>query len=137
MNPFSAVFLTLILGASASYPEPDRDVYTAQDAVSGAQFRSEASGAIWILFHPCPKSDLYAPVMARYDRIKGMLSEARSIDLAIAHADYDYQMSLVDIACPEVGEAGERQTDSFQAALAHEYLDRMEDVLIKASGDTE
>ncbi|GMN02636.1 hypothetical protein [Erythrobacter sp. MTPC3] len=62
------------------------------------------------------------------------MASRQQMDLAIAKADYDYRMSLVDIACAEIDEATARQAEKLEIAMANSVLDRMEALIEPQSG---
>lgn len=96
--------------------------------------RSHAAIVIPIVYGPCPRSDVIEPVVARYEQFKsGLTGDSRHIDLAIAESDYQYQMSLVDIACPELSYDEALEYDTLRAVVANQALDWMESTLVRQS----
>lgn len=112
--------------------------YSARDAQQGAQLRSDISAVISALYHPCGSSDEIVPAMVRYEALRdGQVTHRRKIDFAVVRADYDYQMSLVDILCAEFSEAEQREVDELNAAVAETTMDRIDAVLKKLAEEAE
>jgi len=102
------------------------DSYSIEDAVAGAQLRSEASVIVPIIYSPCGTSEALAAPSARYNEFRAALKLNRHrLDLAIAEADFDYQMSLVDISCREFTPKEAAQIGELNAAIVNSTLDRM------------
>lgn len=104
--------------------------YLPDDAREGAQLRAEIGVVLQFLYHPCTSSDVLVPAIERYQALRdGQMAYARRLDFVIARADYDYQMSLVDIACPDWSEEQQREADELNASVADATMDRMDIVL--------
>ena len=110
-------------------------VYTLKDINEGAQLRAEAAIVIPILFSPCAHSAAMDPVSDRYAAfVEGLVLTRQRIDMDIALADYDYQMSLVDILCPDPGAPETLEREKIDIAVAISVLDRMDRLVEQPSG---
>ncbi len=127
MKARSAILTSAFVGALLMAGPSAASAYTAQDAAAGAQLRAEASLAVSILYFPCHSPTALAEPLVRYETFKaGLVSEAQKTDLAIVEADFDYQMSLVDIACPDPDAPETQARDDLNASIVNSVLDRME-----------
>ena len=109
--------------------------YTVADAQAGAKLRSYAGIAVQNPFNPCFQSAELTAQGKRFEKLKaGLAGNPFGIDIAIAEADYNYQMSQVDIACPEEGSATEKQGAAIHVTMASEWLGRIEALLEKQTG---
>ncbi|WP_379549510.1 hypothetical protein [Qipengyuania sp. DGS5-3] len=105
-------------------------VYLPDDARAGAQLRAEVGVVLQFLYNPCGGTDALVPAIDRFVALRdGQKAYARRLDFVIARADYDYQMSLVDIACPDWSEEQQREADELNASVADATMDRMDIVL--------
>jgi hypothetical protein len=126
MNPISALLALLI----AANPQAKDQIYTVDDVQAGSELRSNVYIVVSTLYHYCSKSDVLEPAIKRYAAMRdGQKSHARKIDFALPHADYDYQMSLVDLACPDLTEDEQQRMDEINARVANTTMDRMEENL--------
>ncbi|MCK0128903.1 hypothetical protein [Erythrobacter sp. F6033] len=117
------------LGNNLDYP------YSLEDIRKGAQLRAEASIVIPMVFNPCGTSPAMDPVLERYAAFVESLTEARQkIDMDIALADYNYQMSLVDIACPEPEAPETLEREKLEISVANSVLDRMDALVERQAG---
>lgn len=125
-----SLLLTIVAASAVS---PALASYTVQDANAGAQLRAEASIAVSLLYFPCHRAPAMEAPLARYEAFKaGLTNDRQKIDLAIAEADFDYQMSLVDIDCPDPDAPETAQRDEINAAVVTSVLDRMDTLKIPA-----
>jgi len=109
--------------------------YSLKDIREGAQLRAEAIIVIPIVFHPCGKSAALDPVLDRYAAfLEGLTQTRQKIDMDIALADYDYQMSLVDINCPSEDAPDTLERETLDILVANGVLDRMDRLVEKPSG---
>ncbi|MBV7259459.1 hypothetical protein [Erythrobacter crassostreae] len=109
--------------------------YSLEDIRAGAQLRAEAAIVVPIVFGPCGHSPAMDPVLDRYAEFVESLTEIRQkIDLDIALADYNYQMSLVDIACPEPEAPETLEREKLQISVADSVLDRMDALVERQTG---
>lgn len=110
-------------------------VYTLKDINDGAQLRAEAAIVIPIVFYPCGSSGALEPVQNRYATfVEGLTQIRQRIDLDIALADFNYQMSLVDIACPDADAPETLEHEKTLIAVANSVLDRMDRLVEPVSG---
>lgn len=121
----------LVSAALLAYGMPAQaQHYSLEDARNGGQLRTEIGAAITFLFDPCVRTDGITPAITRFKAIQNSEDgQARRLDFAIVRADYDYKMSLVDIACHELTNEEQREADEFQASVANSVMDRIETVL--------
>lgn len=136
MKLLAGSFFVLIAGCASAALSHD---YTAADAAKGANLRSETSIILPILKSPCalPETDdiqnLYTALQSRYEALKASVSDqAFAMDFVITEADYDYQMSLVDIACPDPSNPSTKENAAQSLMIAEENLGRIEN-LVKAA----
>lgn len=119
-----------LCSTAQAHSEQAAKTYTARDAGLGAGLRSNIGVVIGTLYHPCPKTEIVKPAVERFEALRdGQASYARQIDFAIARADYDHQMSLVDIHCPELSDEEQQQSDETTIAIADSSMDRIEIIL--------
>jgi len=103
-----------------------RIVYTADDAEAGAQLRADANNIVPILFHPCPKSEAFGPVAARYQGFEAGLTGSHRIDLAVPEADFRLRMTRVRVRCPDPDAPQTARLEEVQIRMINEVLDRIE-----------
>lgn len=109
--------------------------YSMDDARAGAQLRSEAATVIPIVFNPCGTSPAMEPTARRFDAfVEDLKHRSQTMDIAIARADYDYQMSLVDLLCPNRALPEYLEREKLEIAVANSVLDRMDRLVKPASG---
>ncbi len=114
----------------------EAEAYTMEDAKAGAHLRSEASVVVSLLFFPCHRSAAMEAPLARYEAFKaGLQKDQHRIDLAIAEGDLEYQMSLVDIACPDPDAPETAQMDEINASVVNDAMDRMDAIVAAAAND--
>ncbi len=122
-----AGFAGALLAGPAAAEKPDDTGYSAEDAKSGARLRAEAGVAVATLFHPCGEPDGLTAVKERYVALRDRhLSHRQKMNFIIAKADYDYQMSLIDINCPVLTDDERLEMDELNAAVANAAMDRIE-----------
>ena len=74
------------------------------------------------------------PVLERYSAFVERLTLTRQqIDMDIALADHEYQMSLVDIACPEPDAPETLERERLEILVANSALDRMDQLLAETT----
>ena len=135
--------IALALGVAALSPviahahtdEPGSSLsYSLKDARAGAQLRAEAGILMPIIFDPCGSTPAMQPVKERFGAIlHGITQDRHKFDIVIARSDYDYQMSLVDILCPELTEEQQAEADRLEASVANSVMDRIETLLAKSA----
>jgi len=135
--------VALILGVAALFPviahattdQPGGDLsYSLKDARAGAQLRAEAAILMPIIFDPCGSTPAMQPVKERFGAmLHGITQDRHKFDVVIARSDYDYQMSLVDIACPELTTEQQAEADKLEASVANSVMDRIETLLAKSA----
>ncbi len=113
------------------------EAYTIEDAKTGAHLRAEAALAVSLIFFPCHISTPMEAALARYQAFKaGLQKDQHRIDLAIAEADFDYQMSLVDLACPDPDAPETVRVDEINALIVNSAMDRMDAIVaVEAAAD--
>jgi hypothetical protein len=135
--------LTAILAASLALPAPAFAgpsqsipiLYSMDDARAGAELRANAAVVIPIVFNPCGSSSAMEPTIQRFRAFVADLPElSQSMDMAIARADYDYQMSLVDLLCPDTALPEYHESEKLNIAIANDVLDRMDQLVEPRSG---
>lgn len=118
--------LSLPMAANAGPTETIPVPYSIADAGRGAQLRVQAAVVLPIVLDPCGLSPAMAPVLERYRALAIEANDDRiHVDFAIARADYDYRMSLVDILCREFTEEQQKDVDTLNASIANSTMDRM------------
>lgn len=123
----AALFSVLPSAALADERAVPGTTYSHEDARRGAQLRAEAAIVIPMIFDPCGSSSAMDDTNTRYARFSDRLSLPRqSTDLAIARADYDYRMSLVDIQCLVQNAPEFLAREKLNILVANSVLDRME-----------
>ncbi|WP_298337179.1 hypothetical protein [uncultured Erythrobacter sp.] len=127
-----------LLASAAACAGPGETVpvlYTYDDVISGAQLRAEAGVVIGAIFNPCGTTPAMQPTIDRFELfVESLPAEAQKLDMAIARADYDYQMSLVDIACPDFTEQETLEYEKLEISVANSVLDRMDRLVTPVSG---
>ena len=105
MRQLAFALTMLMIGCSGPVQSQS---YSAQDAMRGAEFRSSAAGVVGYVFSPCPIPETspnwerFAALVSAYEKLKAELQEsAPHLDLLIVEADLQYELSLVDITCPD------------------------------------
>ncbi|MEP0392221.1 MAG: hypothetical protein ABJ205_05085 [Erythrobacter sp.] len=127
----ASAFSPALAGPGEGIPVP----YSLVDAQAGAQLRAEASIVIPIVFNPCGSSPAMEPTKERFRAFVAGLSELRqTMDIAIARVDFDYQMSLVDLLCPNRALPEYLESEKLEIAVANSVLDRMDRLVKPVSG---
>jgi len=121
--------------AHAHTDEPGSGMsYSLKDARAGAQLRAEASILMPIIFDPCGSTPAMGPVKERFAAmLHGVTQDRHKFDIVIARSDYDYQMSLVDIACPELNAEQQAEADKLKASVANSVMDRIDTLLAQSA----
>ena len=129
-----AVALIPVVAQAHTEEQPSAVAYTLEDARSGAQLRAEADILMPIIFNPCGSSPAMAPVQERFAAmLHGITENRHKFDIVIVRADYDYQMSLVDIACPDFTAEQQADYDELNASVANSVMDRMDQLLAETA----
>ena len=131
MRRLALGLITACIGLSSpAFAGPGQAIpipYSQADAGAGAELRSHASVAVSFLFFPCSKSSAWDAPIARYFGIKdGLKDERHVIDLSIVEADFNYQMTLADVACADPKSPEAAQRDTLNIAVVESALDRLE-----------
>ena len=104
--------------------------YSLADASQGARLRSEIGVVLSSVLNPCGTSTGLSAALKNYNALRtSQAGTPREVDFAIARADYDYEMSLVDIACPELNAEQQAEADELEAAVANTVMGRI-DILL-------
>ena len=135
---FAASFGASLALTNPAFAGPSETIpfgYSMADARAGAQLRSEASIVIPIIFHPCGNSPAMGPTTQRFRAFVADLTKPSQVmDIAIAQADFDYQMSLVNVDCTDKALPEFREREKLNIAVANSVLDRMDRLVEPRSG---
>lgn len=101
--------------------------YSVQDARHGAELRSEAAQFLALIGNGCGRRPALEPAEARYERLKNAIADTPyAMDIAIAEADFNLRMGMVDMLCSERPKDEQAVLDKIHGDMADRLLARME-----------